>query len=177
MPARRGVVCVHLACFDQCRDDGTVFCSGVVALHRRAADSWVGGLVCRRQKGADRTAAITRCGRAIPRRAISPEDSAAIWHRRHPASRDTCVVGHMSADRGGLRAGSPPSPPRARSDPPSGVSRGPRAFGSGSPSSLARHWASYALSPFRASAMGACCVSWATICRNSPRISPWLLSR
>jgi hypothetical protein len=53
------------------------------------------------------------CGRAIPRRAISPESSAPIWHRRHPTSWDTCVVGHMSADRGGLRAGSPPSPPRA----------------------------------------------------------------
>jgi hypothetical protein len=42
-----------------------------------------------------------------------PENSAPIWHRRHPASWETCVVGHMAADRGGLRAGSPPSPPRA----------------------------------------------------------------
>lgn len=84
--------------------------------HRRAADHRVGRVVRSRQ-GAYRTAAMTSCGRAIPRRTISPENGPRhLALARHPASRNTRVVGHMSADRGGLRAGSPPSPPAL--DPP-----------------------------------------------------------
>lgn len=86
-------------------------------------------------------------------------------------------AGENSSQPGGLRAGSPPSPPPHLIRPSvRRLLRSPR-FGSGSPSSKEGQLPNYSVSILLASVVDAGCTRPATIWRNSPRISPWFLSR